>query len=639
MKTGQKILIITLLLSALALNAQTLKVKTAVYLPEVDELFDRGIVEYQKAHYGKARDIFAQLSDQFPEHQRITATLLMLGKSYYQLAKYDPAIAQFRKLINMYPKSSYVDDAHFMLGASYYQQRQYMDAVKEFLWLADYAENKQLIEHGRSYAFRMLDSHFELGELDRLKNEVSGKMSSAIVTIMLARQYDKLGNESKAVALIEDYMHDHPDHKYRELLTKYLKKTKSDQRSGELKIGVLLPLSSDFAEQAQRILAGIKFAEYQFNKQAKYHVKLVIKDTEGSVMSCIKAARELALDERVIGIIGELESEKTASIAPIMEYNHIPLIAPVASVNGLAAMSEYLFQVNGDLEQRGTLIAKYATLNDLYFDMSLNKPIEELMAQIARDPSITDSMVYRNKTFATLAPADNYGKEMTDAFAATVDKLGGEIVTQKWYYENTQDLARQFQSMREIGFARTNKDSIIEALTADMTDYQKSRFDEDKITVTTIDAIFMPIYTEDIKYVIPQFAYTNIDARLYGGQYWYDMDELRKKNIATHVDSLVFVSDYYLDNFDPTFSKFRNEFRQVMKSTPEAMECYGYDAALLLFSAIANDRISRESVREYLNKLEHFQGIRGKISFKGNRRVNNEQRLVMFAKRKFQLVR
>ena len=64
-------------------------------------------------------------------------------------------------------------------------------------------------------------------------------------------------------------------------------------------------------------------------------------------MTCIKAARDLALDERVIGIIGELESEKTASIAPIAEYNRIPLIAPVASDNGLAALSEFLFQING----------------------------------------------------------------------------------------------------------------------------------------------------------------------------------------------------------------------------------------------------------------------------------------------------
>ncbi|MBN2008424.1 ABC transporter substrate-binding protein [candidate division KSB1 bacterium] len=638
MKTYRILAFILGLFLSISVYAQKSFDGNVTYIPEVETLFDQGVSAYQTGNYERARDVFARLLNEYPEHQRITATYLMLGKSYFKLEKYGSAITDLEKLITNFPKSSYVDDAHFTLGYCYYQQEMYIDAVKEFLWVADYAKNKTLQEKGRGYAFRMLDNHFELSELEQLQDEVTGKMGSAIVTLMLARQWDKLGNESRAVSLIEEYMRMHPDHKYKDLLNKYLEKTRSDQRSGEIKIGVLLPLSSEYKDEAQRILNGIKFAVHQYNQKSKADIRLIIKDTQGSIMTCIKAARDLALDERVIGIIGELESEKTASIAPIAEYNRIPLIAPVASDNGLAALSEFLFQINGDLEQRGALIAKYATLNDMYFDMSLNQSVESLMQSIRRDTSITDSMVYRNKTFATLAPADNYGKEITDSFTSMVDRLGGEIVAQKWYYENTQDLARQYKSLRDIGFARTNKDSIIEAMTADMTEYQKARFDEDKIPITTIDAIFMPIYTEELKYVIPQFAYANIKATLFGGQYWYNMDELRNRNVVAHVENLVFECDYFLESYDATFLKFRNDFRKVMNTSPGAMECYGFDATLVLLDAIDHDNLTRDAVRDYLNDMENFEGIRGPITFKNNRRVNTGQRILMFTKNRFELI-
>jgi len=574
-------------------TAQTIRAENVHYVPDVEVSFSEGVNEYRNGNYEKATQIFEELLNHSPVHQRITAVYLMLAKCHYKLASYKKAISILNEFINKFPKSNYIDDAHYTMGFCYYELGEYINSLNEFLYIADHGKEKKLIEKSRNYALRIIENNIAFNELQRIMENTTGEMSSAILTIKLSQRFLAYGDRDRAIMLLQNFVQQHPQNPYLSTFKQLLSRTHISVPSEEVIIGVILPLSGEYHEQAKAVLAGIQYAQKKFNDKSNVRINLVIKDSEGDMVKLVKAAQELAKDDRIVAIIGELERDKTVAIAAAINDLNIPLIAPTTSGNGVASLNEYTFQANCDLENRGHILAKYA--------------IEEL----------------KLKTFATLAPADNHGKDMTDSFTSTVDQLGGKIIAQKWYYTDAQDLKRQFNSIRELGFNLVNKDSLIRHYSREL-----DVFKVEKVPVTSIDGIFFPCYTEEIQYIAPQFAFANIKAQIIGGEYWNDIDKLRSNQ--TYVDGIIFCSGYYFDETNPEFIKFRNDFRLVMKRTPEVMESYGYDAMSVLIDAIAQKQTTRGGIREHLDSLENFPGLRGPITFKGNNRVNSEIRILTY---------
>jgi len=582
--------------------AQTIRAENIHYVPEVEVTFSQGVNEYRSGNYEKAAQIFEQLFNASPIHQRITAVYLMLGKTYYKLKLYPKALSILKELNEKYPQSHYVDDAHFTLGYCYYEQGQYRNALNEFLFVADNGRAKKLVAKSRDNALKIIDNNITFKELQLLQQNSDGEMSSAILTIKLSQRFLAHGNRDQAIRLLKDFVKQHPDNPILPTVKNLLSRSNIPIASEVVNVGIILPLTGEYNEQARAVLAGIQYALKKFNDTSKVHINLVIRDSEGDMIKLVKAAQNLSQDDRIIAIIGELERDKTVAIAAVINGLNIPLIAPTTSGNGVASLNKYTFQVNCDLENRGRILAKYA--------------IEELGL----------------KTFATLAPADNYGKDMTDSFTATVDQLGGKIIAQKWYYSDARDFKRQFKSIRDLGFNLVNKDSLVQYYSRALDQYK-----EEKVPVTSIDGIFFPCYTEEIQYIAPQFAFANIKAQIFGGEYWYDLKKLRANQ--NYVEGIIFCSGYYFDETSRDFIKFRNDFRMLMKRTPGVMESYGYDAMRVLSDAIAHGKTTREAIKDYLDNLENFQGLKGPISFKGSNRVNSEVRILTFKKGRIEALR
>ena len=574
-------------------TAQTIRAEDVIYVPDVEVRFSEGINEYRNENYENAIQIFEELFNQSPVHQRITAVYLMLGKCYYKLGAYEKSISILSELVEKYPQSNYLDDAHYSIGFSYYELGEYINSLKEFLFLADNGKEEYLVEKSRNNALSIIENNIAFNELRLIKENTTGEMASAILTIKLSQRHLNHGNRNRAVSLLQDFISQYPENPYLSNVKQLLTSTNVVVHSAEVTIGVILPLSGEYHEQAKGVLTGIQYVQKKFNDNSAVRINLVIKDSEGDMVKLVKVTNELSQDDRVVAIIGELERDKSVAIAAVLDGSNIPLIAPTTSGNGVASLNKYTFQVNCDLENRGHLLAKYA--------------IEQLGL----------------KTFATLAPADNYGKYMSDSFTATVDHLGGKIVAQKWYYADAQDLNRQFKSIRDLGFKLSNKDSLVKHYMRELDD-----FEFEKVPVISIDGVFFPCYTQDIQYIAPQFAFANIKAQIFGGEYWYDFEKLRSNQ--NYLEGIVFCSGYYIDETNTEFIKFRNDFRLIMKRTPEVMEFYGYDAMRVLADAIDHKKTTREGIREYIDNLENFPGIRGPITFKSNDRVNSDVRILTF---------
>ncbi len=573
--------------------AQTIRVDGARYIPEVEITFSEGVNDYRNQNYLRAIETFEGLLYRMPVHQRITATYLMLGKSYYKIGSYKKSIAILNELITKFPQSYYLDDAYYAQGFSYYALGQYLHSLQAFLWVADYGKEKKLVEKSRNLALKIIDNNIAFTELQALKDQTTSPIASAILTIKLSQRYMEYGDRDRAISLLQNFVQQFPDNPYLPNIKQLLSKTPIAIPKEEVAIGVILPLSGTYSQQARGVLAGIQYVQKKFNDTSQVKIRLVVKDSEGDMVKLVKAAQELARDNQIAAIIGELEQDKTVAIAAVLDGFNIPLIAPTTSGNGIASINNYIFQLNSDLETRGNRLARYA------------------MEQMGL------------KTFATLAPADNYGKDMTDSFTATVDQLGGKIIAQKWYYADAQDLKRQFKSIRDLGFQISNRDSLIRSFSREIDDFRM-----EKVPVTGIDGVFFPCYTDEIQYIAPQFAYANIRAKMFGGEYWYDLEKLRANQ--NYVDGIVFCSGYYVDETNGDFIKFRNDFRIVTKRTPEIMELYGCDAMSVLAHAIGHQKRNRQDIRDFLDELDKFPGIKGPITFKGNGRVNSEVRILTF---------
>jgi ABC-type branched-subunit amino acid transport system substrate-binding protein len=587
---------LTILLSIFFLTP-VLAEQTVKYIPEFETAFKQGLKMYQNQDYQKSGQVFEKLAQYEPTHQRITVSHLMFGKALIRQGKIREGIIQLRNFLNQYPESRYVENAHYEIATGFFTTGNSLAAVREFLWVFNYGATSVLTKKSSEIAEILIDNDFSVQDVQNLVNEIPGEKGLGLLILKLAEKQVRAGNSNTAINTIIDFLNEYPRSEYVNQLETYLDKIRL-KAQGNLKIGVLLPINSGYSEDGKSILRGIRFALKEYEEQNQQTIELIVRDSGSNVVKAIKAAKEMATDENIIAVIGELSSDITAAVAAITASSEVPLIAPVASQNGLASISNNIFQANSDLFERGRKMATYA--------------VKELGM----------------RTFAALAPADDYGREMTEGFTTTVENLGGSVVAPpKWYFEGSKDFIRQLKSIRAVGFELMKEDSVWARKHAVFL--ARATIDSFAVPVTSIDGLFCPIYAGEIQYIGPQTAALNLRARILGGDYWFDLDVLRTNQ--NYVNQVVFVSDYFVDEYSPEYRRFRTNYRIKMGSDFSRMEAFGYDAMTAILRTIQQNKIStRQNLRKFLEQVTDFKGIKGDISWQGNHRVNSEVNILEY---------
>ena len=155
----------------------------------------------------------------------------------------------------------------------------------------------------------------------------------------------------------------------------------------QARIGVLLPLSGQFATYGQRSLNGIKLA---LGEQAS---GLVVRDTKGDPTAGRAALDELAGDPTIGAVIGPLRSKVAEAVAPRAEHAGIPLV--VLSQEGISG--RWIVQPAMTADRQAAALADYALGQNL-------------------------------KKVGVLYPNDPYGSALSDAFRAQMSQRGGQVV-------------------------------------------------------------------------------------------------------------------------------------------------------------------------------------------------------------------
>jgi len=606
--------------------------------PEVEEAFQRGVRLYNAGQFRQADQTFSEINGGAKSaganrwHQRSSAALYMNASSSFQLGRYAEASAYLQKLLDNFPKSKYVEFAHALAGAIYFNQERFEDAAQQMLWVVNHGSRPDLVNRQAQLARTLAADYLSTEQLQALQKSVAGERGQALLTFQMVRNQASAGDRDAGAKTLEAFKKSFPRSKILEELNALLAAS-SERPAAVAHVGVVLPLSGEFADEGNRLYQGIKYAFDAFRRDKNHAlpIELIVKDSGSNMLQALKHAQTLLQDPSVIALIGELETDISGGLAALAQAGQAPLVVPTPTVNNLTKLGENVFQATADLESKGSFLARYA--------------IEKLAM----------------KTFVTIAPQDEYGRQMTDGFTTEVDRLGGQILAQKWYYDTPEDLSRHFKSIREIAFRRALQDSLVASgksladinLNAEWRAYEE-RFKEERykderqrktkegivestdVPVTNVEAIFLPVYGDEVGAIARQVSYFNIRAQILGGEHWYVPDLDKSRELQRYVSGVIFTTDYFINPEDAQFKQLRADFRLRLGRTPERWEILGIDAGRLVLSAFAAGARDRRQMRERLAATENFAAVRGKIDFSFNQRMNHSINLVQIRQSKLE---
>ena len=132
--------------------------------------------------------------------------------------------------------------------------------------------------------------------------------------------------------------------------------------SGEVKIGLILPLTGDLATHGLENLEGSKYGVVEFNKHleeidAPWHLKMVSEDSATSPVIALEKLS--ALNAKGIGIIvGPETSSNIRNIKGYSDSNNMLLVSCCSSAPALAIPNDSVFRLVPDDTNQGTAISK-----------------------------------------------------------------------------------------------------------------------------------------------------------------------------------------------------------------------------------------------------------------------------------------
>ena len=118
-------------------------------------------------------------------------------------------------------------------------------------------------------------------------------------------------------------------------------------KSDELSVGVVLPLTGHLAATGHRMQQGFDLALDEINAAPLGRTKLqfLVEDDSSTVSGAVAAFNRLIHQEGVSVILGPASSSATQAAFPIAQDNQVVAISPTSGASGLSAMGDFVFRI------------------------------------------------------------------------------------------------------------------------------------------------------------------------------------------------------------------------------------------------------------------------------------------------------
>ena len=337
------------------------------------------------------------------------------------------------------------------------------------------------------------------------------------------------------------------------------------------KIGIILPLTGEAEAKGNRFLNGIQAG---FLTHTELDYSLLIYDNESSLMGTIQNLKDISHYSNIPVIIGPLSSQFTLATVSSKFAEGKNLILPYFNTEGLIELSPNAIQLESGFPLKGKLAAKYMT---------------EILA--------LDSI-------AIVAPSTPEGRQCVDAFLKVLDQKEINPILVEWYSPESRNMKRQFSSLRKRAwelipeddefapFLGMDIDSLNAMFSIDTDDFFEDEVEEDnplktkrdssKVSLATIDGLYLPLSHNDLSIVGTQFPMYNLQTQIVGHDGWLDLETLNKDNIGPHFQDLFLLTS--------TMYKYLNlsDEQEFNRGNTEFVD--GYDTALFLLNHLSKEK-------------------------------------------------
>lgn len=611
--------------------------KDRVYSPLADSLFESVIEYYTGNRPGNVQEIIDTIQN-MPVNQRSSAAYYMNIRLALDRKKYGNARELIERFPEEFPGSRYIPHVKYLKAEMHNSRGHFIFAFEELLWIIEHSREEYLVEAAADKYLEIFDTRISESMYDDLASLYDNERIRDLNHVKKA-QLKYYNNSTGDVISIVENISNNGDFSPVNKAVSELQSLIRDEMESDKYIAVLFPFNGAYSERGRSVFNGARVALQE--KEALLPHKIVLKpiDTNGDISGFPALLRQLSEDKSIIGVVGPVVPELRLlanTLAPLFE---IPIIIPDNIEVETNQNNDYFYQMKGSKMSEGTAIAQFA--------------FEKLNLS----------------TFAILSPIGRNEKDLIQNFALEVERLGGNILAHEWYFPGTVDYNMQFRQLRKTGYDLMMEDSLsiyisesivdsatitsdslstddIDSLAATFLDSLSIAtldsiwyvyldtlatrrrnagiryFDTLDYSVNTFDAIFIPVTsTEDIDFIINQFAFYNFDTILLGNSAWYDPVILNR--VQNNFTTLYMTADYFADDTFTPWANFRDNFRNVTGLSPGVDDMYGYESAMFLMNAIQRYP-TRHRLNDNLEKIRNMpDSARGSLEMDGSHQKIN----------------
>lgn len=321
--------------------------------------------------------------------------------------------------------------------------------------------------------------------------------------------------------------------------------------SQTIKIGATVPLTGDLASFGNGEKSAMEIAVNEINSAGGINGKkleLVIEDTKCDAKEGVSVANKLINIEKVPVIVGEVCSGPTLAMAPLAEQSKTILFATAASSPKITNAGDYVFRDYPSDSYQGKFAAEYA------YNKLGKRKAGLLYMQI------------------------DYGIGVKDSFKERFKELGGQIVSEENFAQNSKDMRTQLTKVKE----------------------------------SNPDVIYFVGYNEEAVTFIQQSKALDINTQVVSTETFDDPSIVQK--VGDSANGIIFVK---LDT--PTNEKFKTAMKdktgsdQILIGSPNA-----YDAVHILANAMKKVGTDPTKIKDELYKVKDYRGISGTITIDSN---------------------
>ena len=137
---------------------------------------------------------------------------------------------------------------------------------------------------------------------------------------------------------------------------------KKSADSNVIKIGVIAPLTGNYAQYGTAVKDGVELKVNEINKAGGINgkkIELIIADSKGDVQESVNAFKKMVSQDKVTAVIGEVVSATTQAISDLAQTAKVPLISATATSIDVTKGKDYVFRTTFTDPYQGTATAKY----------------------------------------------------------------------------------------------------------------------------------------------------------------------------------------------------------------------------------------------------------------------------------------